>query len=233
MMIPIDRLPRRRADARFPKVEHREIHRLLDAGVAPGRIARQFGRTLEAIRYHQIQCAAVHARFTVGPSDPIYHEEAKRMPDQKLNPEQREALREAIREGATNHELIERFGVSASTLTWYRKNAAKVSDSAPRNRHKAPAEPAKPATWTRLPGGGLGMTQEEVAEFTIAHEEAEPASVRPNPAVIALNAKRIELAAKRDRLQAEIEAKDAELIRTQDDISALEAAIEIMQEQAQ
>ena len=213
MTIPIDRLPRRRADARFPKVEHREIHRLLDAGIAPTRIARQFGRTLEAIRYHQIQCAAVHARFTVGPYDPIYHEEVQRMPDQKLNPEQREALREAIREGATNHELIERFGVSASTVTWYRKNAAKASDSAPRNRHKAPVENApQPLQTPRL---------------------TTPPASRENPAVIALNAKRIELAAKRDRLQVEIEAKDAELIRTQDDISALEAAIEIMQEQAQ
>ena len=208
MMIPIDRLPRRRADARFPKVEHREIHRLLDAGVAPGRIARQFGRTLDAIRYHQIQCAAVHARFTVGPSDPIYHEEAKRMPDQKLNPEQREALREAIRQGATNPELIERFGVSPSTITWYRRTLAKAQPPAPKTGH------------------GLTIPRREPVLTT-------PPAPRENPAVIALNAKRIELAAKRDRLQAEIEAKDAELIRTRDDISALEAAIEIMQEQAQ
>ena len=215
MMIPIDRLPRRRADARFPKVEHREIHRLLRHGIPIAAIAAQFNRTDEAIRYHTWQCAATEARWTIGPQDPIYHEEEQTMPDQKLNPEQREALREAIRRGATDQQLSERFGVGKSTLGWYRKNLAKVNapESAPRNRHAAPVENApQPLQTPRL---------------------TTPPASRENPAVIALNAKRIELAAKRDRLQAEIEAKDAELIRTRDDISALEAAIEIMQEQAQ
>ena len=211
MTIPIDRLPRRRADARFPKVEHREIHRLLDAGVALGRIARQFGRTEDAIRYHQIQCAAVHARFTVGPSDPIYHEEDMSMPNQKLTPAEREEIRAALLDGVRPAALAEKFGVTTPAILGHRKRLEKKGLLNPPTRGSRETASGHDRT---VPGRQPGLS---------------PTS----PAVTALNAKRIELAAKRDRLQAEIEAKDAELIRTRDDISALEAAIEIMQESSQ
>ena len=252
MMVPLEALPHRRISPRFPKVLHREVHRLLRRGVPIPVIAARFNRTEDAIVYHQVQCAAVDAPFDIADSEasilvpnasPKQTGGTKKMPQPKLTETQKQEIRTKLGQGKSPNSLAREYGVTYQTIQYYAKNGAKAPQQMDTtHRDKAPGAPPVVVTESRTAGIPVAPLApisaepapvEQATHLALEHEDVPMGESEPtdaDPAVESLRRLSDQLNQRLHTARLELNRYQILVGRLEDDLHAVHRSLRLVAE---